>query len=88
MSGTTIKVPDCGNQPATDNGQGGNEETRSAVKAALAQIHRIKAKLREVMAQLQELVSLLKIAQKEQRSSAREIQIVRAKLRQIHRLEL
>jgi hypothetical protein len=88
MSETTIKTPDRGNQHSSYHGQVGPEKTHSAFKAAFEQIHHSKAKLREVMAQLGEVASLLKLAQKEQSGSAREIQIVRAKLREIHRLEL
>ena len=83
-----MKTPDDDNRPAADEGQGRKEETRSAFKATLSRLDEVKTKLRAVIAQLDQGVGMLKTAQREQHLSAREIQIVRDKLRQIQRLEL
>lgn len=83
-----MKTPDDDKQPAAEEGQGRNRETRSVFKATLSKLDDIKTRLRAVISQLDQGASMLKTAQKEQHLNTREIQIVRDKLRQIQRLEL
>jgi exonuclease VII small subunit len=83
---TTMTAPERGNIRAHINGAKGDEEsgdTRSAFKAALEHIDRIKTNLRDVISDLNDAVSLLKTAEKEQKATAKEIESVRSKLREI-----
>lgn len=91
MSATvTTTAPERGHTRANNgaNGQEENGESRSSFKAALEQIDRIKANLRDVLGNLSDAVTMLKAAEKEQRASAKEIQTVRAKLREIQSVEI
>ena len=90
---TTILTPPGrgnlrGNNNTSTNGQSGNEDTRSAFKLALEQIDRIKTNLRDIISDLTDAVALLKTAEKEQKASVKEIEIVRAKLREIQSVEI
>lgn len=86
----TTTTPERGNSRASNgaNGQEENGESRSTFKTALEQIDRIKTNLRDVMGDLNDAVTMLKNAEKEQRASAKEIQTVRAKLREIQSVEI
>ena len=90
MQGTTpIAAPGRGNlQTHNGNKENETEETRSAFKAALEQVDGIKSKLRDVMADLAETMTLLKTAEKEQRLSLKEIETFRAKLREIQSVSI
>ena len=91
VSATATTAPERGNSRANTNGANGNEEngeSRSTFKSALEQIDRIKTNLRDVMGDLNDAVTMLKNAEKEQRASAKEIQTVRAKLREIQSVEI
>jgi DNA polymerase III sliding clamp (beta) subunit (PCNA family) len=91
MSTTTMTAPERGNiraHASGTNGQEENAEKRSAFKTALEHIERIKTNLRDVIADLSDAVALLKTAEKEQRSSAKEIEAVRAKLRELQSVEI
>ena len=72
-----------GNNNTSTNGQAENGDTRSAFKAALEQIDRIKTNLRDVIGDLADAVTMLKTAEKEQKATSKEIDAVRAKLREI-----
>ena len=88
---TTMTATGRGNLRAHTNGTNGQEdsgETRSAFKAALEHIDRIKTNLRDIVGDLHEALTLLKTAEKEQRASAKEIETVRAKLREIQSVNL
>ena len=84
---TTMTPPERGNlrgnNNTSTNGQAGSEETRSAFKAALEQMDRIKTNLRDVIGDLNDAVTMLKTAEKEQKATSKEIDAVRAKLREI-----
>jgi exonuclease VII small subunit len=86
-----MTVPERGNLRTNGNSNNGQEEsgeTRSAFKAALEHIDRIKTNLRDVIADLSEAMALLKTAEKDQRATAKEIEAVRAKLREIQSVEI
>ena len=85
-----MTAPERGNLRANNgnNGQTENEETRSAFKAALEQIDRVKTNLRGVIGALNEVLPLLKTAEKDQRAAAKEVQTVRAKLKEIQNVEI
>ncbi len=88
---TTMKAPERGNLRADANGTNGQQEsgeTRLAFKTALEHIDRIKTNLRDIIGDLHEALTLLKTAEKEQRASAKEIEVVRAKLREIQSVEI
>jgi DNA polymerase III sliding clamp (beta) subunit (PCNA family) len=92
MATTTMTPPERGNlrgnNNTTTNGQAGSEDTRSAFKTALEQIDRIKTNLRDVIGDLNDAVTMLKTAEKEQKATSKEIDTVRAKLREIQSVEL
>jgi DNA polymerase III sliding clamp (beta) subunit (PCNA family) len=88
---TTLTPPERGNlrgNSTSTNGQAGSEDTRSAFKAALEQIDRIKTNLRDVIGDLADAVTMLKTAEKEQKATSKEIEAVRAKLREIQSVEI
>jgi exonuclease VII small subunit len=89
---TTLTPPERGNlrgnNNTSTNAQSGSDDTRSAFKAALEQIDRIKTNLRDVIGDLTDAVSMLKTAEKEQKATSKEIDTVRAKLREIQSVEL
>jgi hypothetical protein len=82
---TTMTPPERGNLHGNNNtsttSQPGSEDTRSAFKAALEQIDRIKTNLRDVLGDLADTVTMLKAAEKEQKATSKEIDAVRAKPR-------
>ena len=91
MAAPTMTAPERGNLRANNNnnnGQAEGENSRSAFKTALEHIDRIKTNLRDVLSDLSEAVSLLKAAEKEQKSSAKEIDAIRNKLREIQSVEI
>ncbi len=89
MSTTATTAPEREKPRAgNNNGQEAGEESRSSFKAALEQIEEIKSNLRDVMAELNEAVSTLKAAEREQKATSKEIQAVRAKLREIQAVEI
>ena len=77
-----------GNNNSSTNGQTGSEDSRSAFKTALEQIDRIKTNLRDVIGDLADAVTMLKTAEKEQKATSKEIEAVRAKLREIQSVEI
>jgi exonuclease VII small subunit len=87
MSATipTMTAPERGNLRANNgiNGEGQSEDNRSAFKAALEQLDKIKVNLRDVIGDLNDAATLLKTAEKDQRAAAKEVQTVRAKLKEI-----
>ena len=83
MNASTMTAPERGNLSNTTQGSGQGEDTRSAFRAALEQIDEIKAHLRDVIGDLTDAANLLKTAEKEQKTTTREMQAVRAKLREI-----
>jgi DNA polymerase III sliding clamp (beta) subunit (PCNA family)/exonuclease VII small subunit len=87
---TTTTATDRANGHVNGNGSANGEaqENRSSFKAALDHIERIKINLRDVIGDLNEAVSMLKAAEKEQRATSREIDSVRNKLREIQAVKL
>ncbi|MCX6927957.1 MAG: hypothetical protein NT154_32820, partial [Verrucomicrobia bacterium] len=81
----TMTAPERGNLRANNgtNGEGQSEDNRSAFKAALEQLDKIKVSLRDVISALNDAATLLKTAEKDQRAAAKEVQTVRAKLKEI-----
>lgn len=65
-----------------------NGEAKSAYLEVLTHLDGVKAKLRDVMTDLNEAVTLLKAAEKEQKVSAKEIESVRATLRSLQRIQV
>jgi DNA polymerase III sliding clamp (beta) subunit (PCNA family) len=88
---TIMAAPDPGNLLGHTNGVNGQEqngEARSGFKAVLQHIDQIKTDLRAVISELNSTMVLLKTAEKEQRASAKEIETVRTKLREIQNVEI
>jgi DNA polymerase III sliding clamp (beta) subunit (PCNA family) len=65
-----------------------NGETQSAFAAVVTHLDGVKAKLRDVMTELNGTLTLLKTAEKEQRVSAKEVESVRATLRSLQRMQV
>ncbi len=86
MPTNTMTAPERAN--LTGNTREETEENRSAFKIALEQIDEIKTSLRDIIGDLGDAMTLLKAAEKEQRASAKEIETVRAKLREIQSVEI
>ncbi|MEN9575301.1 MAG: hypothetical protein RL514_3156 [Verrucomicrobiota bacterium] len=65
-----------------------NGETQSSFAAVVTHLDGVKAKLRDVMTELNGTLTLLKTAEKEQRVSAKEVESVRATLRSLQRMQV
>lgn len=65
-----------------------NGEAKSAQVEVLTHLDGVKAKLRDVMTDLNATVTLLKAAEKEQKVSAKEVESVRATLRSLQRIQV
>jgi hypothetical protein len=102
-SGAPVQTEERNDKPVTEtttttnnkrsNGHAQNvnrnaDEPRSAFKAAVDQIDQIKTKLKDVMVDLAEAVAMLKTAEKEQRLNLKEVETVRAKLREIQSVSI
>ncbi len=66
---------------AHNNGNGNGNE--SAVKSLVEHVEQIKENLKNVIRDLNGLIDTVKLADKERRSSEKEIETIRTKLRQI-----
>ena len=64
-------------QPANNNGNG------SAVKSLVEHVEQIKENLKNVIRDLNGVIDTVKLAEKERKSSEKEIETIRTKLRQI-----
>jgi histone deacetylase complex regulatory component SIN3 len=85
----TMTAPERGNL----RGNGHNPpqtgvETRSAFQTAIEGIDKIKVCLRDVIGDLNDAVTLLKTTERDQRAAAKEVQTVRAKLKEIQSVEI
>ncbi len=76
----------------TDNGNGNGqneaEENRSAFKGGIERIETIKTNLRDILGDLSDAVSMLKAAERQQRGASREVEAIRAKLREIQSVRI
>jgi len=71
-------------EPANNgNGSGNGNGNGSAVKSLVEQVEQIKENLKGVIRDLNTMVDAVKLADKERKSSEKEIEAVRSKLRQI-----
>ena len=80
----TPTAPERGTRPVAPV----NGEAKSAYGAVVTHLDGVKTKLRDVMAELNETVTLLKAAEKEQKVSAKEVESVRATLRSLQRIQV
>ena len=88
MTTNTMTAPERANLKAASTTSEENGENRSAFKAALEQIDGIKSSLRDIIGELGEAMTMLKAAEREQRASAKEIEVFRAKLKEIQSVEI
>ncbi len=91
MSTTPMTAPERGNLHSgtnSSNSQGQAEDDRSAFKGALEKIERTKTNLRSIVGDLSDATSMLKSAEKQQRVSAKEVEAIRDKLREIQSVKL
>lgn len=70
------------------NGNGANNGNGSAVKSLVEQVDQIKENLRNVIRDLSTIIDTVKAAEKEKRATDKEIEAVRAKLRQIQNVSI
>jgi len=70
-------------EPANNNGNGNGNGNGSAVKSLVEHVEQIKENLKEVIRDLNGVIDTVKLAEKERKSSEKEIEAVRTKLRQI-----
>ena len=68
---------------ANHNGNGNGNGNGSAVKSLVEHVEQIKDNLKSVIRDLNEVLDTVKLAEKERKSSEKEIEAVRTKLRQI-----
>ena len=81
IPGATTPTPPVETLPATNNGNGnGNGAT---VKSLVEHVEQIKENLKNVIRDLNGVIDTVKLAEKERKSSEKEIDAVRTKLRQI-----
>ena len=83
-----ITPPARGNLKAHGNGNGNGtansaEENGSAIKAAIDQVEKIRAALRQPLSDLGDVVSALKAAEKENKAASKEVESVRQTLRSL-----
>jgi DNA polymerase III sliding clamp (beta) subunit (PCNA family) len=72
----------------TNGSNSGPEDSRPGFKTALEHLDRIRSKLKDIMADVGEAGSLLKAAEKEQKANQKDIDSVRAKLRELQSVEI
>ena len=88
---TTLTPPRRGNlQPKVeDNHNGnGNATAHSPLTAAVTQIEAVKTGLRDVIADLNATLDLLRAAEKEKKTSSKEVESVRATLRSLQKVAI
>ncbi len=70
-------------QPDNNTGNGNGNGNESAVKSLVEHVEQIKDTLKGVIRDLNNVADTLKLAEKERKSSEKEIEAIRTKLRQI-----
>ena len=71
-----------------NNGNGNGNENGSAVKSLVDHVEQIKDNLKNVIRDLTTLIDAVKVAEKEKRTSDKEIDAIRSKLRQIQNVTI
>ena len=88
----TLIPPRRGNlQPKAEGNDGngnGNGANGSALSAAVTQIEVVRAGLRDVIADLNTTLDLLRAAEKEKKTSLKEVESVRATLRSLQKVAI
>lgn len=90
---TTLTPPRRGNlQPKTEdhheNHNGNHGQNGSALSVAMTQLEAVKTGLRDVILNLNATLDMLRSAEREKKSSAREVASVRATLRSLQKVAL
>jgi len=75
-------------QPANNNGNGNGNGNGSAVKSLVDHVEQIKENLKNVIRDLTTVIDAVKAAEKEKRTSDKEIDAIRTKLRQIQNVTI
>jgi hypothetical protein len=93
MPEDTSTLPPRGKLTGNGNGNGNgasrkHEEADSVFSSVTDMIDSIKSNLRQVMTELTEAQSLIKVAAKEKRSTEKEVESIRAALRSLQKVEL
>ncbi len=85
---TALPTPERGNlKPSNGNGNS-NGENGNCLKAVVDQVDRIKLNLRDVISDLNDTLDLLKAAEREKKTTLKEVESVRATLRSLQKVEL
>ena len=86
---TTLTPPRRGNlQPPVEASDNGNPTAHSPLAAAVTQIETVKTGLRDVIADLNATLDLLRAAEKEKKTSSKEVESVRATLRSLQKVAI
>ena len=85
---TTLTPPRRGSLEANGPNGHGNQITHSALTVAITQIEATKTALRDVITELNATLDLLRAAEKEKKTSAREVESVRATLRSLQKVAI
>jgi len=89
MTKTTSRIPETTKtEPVETHHTNGNGSNGSAVKSVVEHIDKIKDTLKDVIRNLGEVTDALKQAEKEKRTTDREVEAIRAKLRQIQNVTI
>ena len=83
IPGATTPTPPVETLPATNNGNGNGNGNGTTVKSLVEHVEQIKENLKNVIRDLNGVIDTVKLAEKERKSSEKEIDAVRTKLRQI-----
>ena len=89
MPQNTLTPPERGIRPSPSHAARVNGEAKSnAFDEVIAQVESVKAKLREVATDLSATLALLKAAEREKKTSEKEVESVRATLRSLQRMQI
>jgi hypothetical protein len=75
-------------EPAHNNGNGNGNGNGSAVTSLVEHVEQIKESLKGVIRDLNNVIDTVKAAEKERKSSDKEIDAIRTKLRQIQNVTI
>jgi len=85
---TALPAPERGSLKPINGNNGNNGETPTALKTVVESVERIKTNLRDMIGDLNDTLDLLKAAEKEKKTTLKEVESVRATLRSLQKVEL
>jgi DNA polymerase III sliding clamp (beta) subunit (PCNA family) len=89
MTDKSLTPPQRGNlQPQAEANNNHNASNGSALSAAITQVETVRSGLRDVLANVNTTLDLLRTAEREKKASAREVESVRTTLRSLQKVSL